>query len=410
MAIVRPFCGLRPAANYAARVATPPYDVIDSDNARLMARDNPYSFFHIIKPEIDLDIDVNPYDLQVYAKGAENFDHFKRQNILIHDTVPHFYIYRQIMGQHEQTGLVCTVSAREYVDGTIKKHELTQPKKVHDRVELMKALKAQTGPVFLAYRSTPGCEKSLQRGISGVPAYDFFAYGVQHLFYPVNDTALLSFIESSFKDIESFYIADGHHRSEAAVLYSRQYGSAPDNSGESGYILSVLFPADQLCILPYNRAIRDLNGLGIDRFLARVSEKFHVSRIENRRFVPTEPFCFGMYLADTWYKLRADDNVVNSQKFDRQLDVAVLQDHLLRPLLAIDDPRSDKRITFVGGAGSVDELVDLVSRGEYHVAFSLYPTSMEQVMHIADAGKVMPPKSTWFEPKLLSGLVTYELA
>jgi uncharacterized protein (DUF1015 family) len=304
---------------------------------------------------------------------------------------------------------VCTISVREYADGTIKKHELTQPNKVRDRVELMRALKAQTGPVFLAYRSTPGCEKSLQRGTSGVPAYDFFADGVRHLFYPVNDKASLSFIESNFKDIESLYIADGHHRSEAAVFYSSQYGSQTDNSGKADYILSVLFPADQLRILPYNRAVRDLNGHDTDRFLARVSEKFQVSRIENRRFVPSEPFSFGMYMADTWYKLRADDNVVKTQRFDRQLDVAVLQDHLLRPLLAIDDPRSDKRITFVGGAGSVDELIDLVSKGEYHVAFSLYPTSMEQVMRIADAGKVMPPKSTWFEPKLLSGLVTFEL-
>ncbi len=410
MPLIRPFRGLRPRKEFAQKVAAPPYDVLDTVQARERAKGNPYSILHVTKPEIDLDPLTDPYDPAVYAKGAENLAWLRETGVLQQDQRPCFYAYKQIMGKHEQLGLVACTSVDAYLNGIIKKHENTQPDKVNDRAQLMLALNAQTGPVFQCYREQANIAALLELGTKSDPVYDFIAdHGVRHTFHVIEDDKLILQIQQSFEQIKELYIADGHHRSEAAAQVCRQMRKQrPQFNGEEefNYVFSVIFPDTQMLILPYNRAVRGLNGLDVRSFLHELSNRLTVDPLDGDLFSPSKHHVLGMYLAGKWYSLRADAESPNPID---QLDVSILQKEVLEPLLGIADPRTDKRVKFIGGVGSVIELKRLVDTGDFQVAFSLFPTEIRQVMQVADAGQVMPPKSTWFEPKLLSGLVMHLL-
>lgn len=414
MAIVRPFAGLRPGKDYAARLASPPYDVLSSDEARQMAKDNPLSFLHVIKPEIDLHPDIDPYDKRVYEKGSENLKKLIQDGILVQDDKPAFYVYKQVMGNHQQTGLVACASVEEYEQDIIKKHELTRPEKEDDRVNLINHLNAQTGPVFLTYKAKENIDHIINEIVENEPEYDFRdENGVQHTFWVVSDLGLIRQLQSEFEKVSYLYVADGHHRSAAAMrIKQMRQKENPHHSGNAEYnfFLTVIFPDNQMKILDYNRIIRDLNGLSEDEFLDRISEKFVASRLEkNEQYKPREKHTFGMYLNGYWHKLTARENSFDANNPVDRLDVSILQNNLLSPILGIDDPRKDKRIDFVGGIRGLTELEKRVNAGEWAVAFVLHPTSMDDLIAIADAGKIMPPKSTWFEPKLRSGLVVHLL-
>ena len=412
MATLRPFCGLCPNPSLVEKVASPPYDVLDSREARQLAENNPQSFLHVIKPEIDLPETVDPYSKAVYQTGAENLQRLIDEYVLLREKSPCFYLYQQIMGDHTQTGFVGLASVNEYQNGIIKKHEHTRPEKVNDRVNLMKSLNAQTGPVFLAYRQTKEMAELVATLLEkSIKMYDFVSYhDVRHIFYKVDFGPFNQQIEEAFAKISSLYIADGHHRSEGASAYCKM--KQEDLGGTTGSepyssFLTVTFPDSDLNILPYNRVVQDLNGLSPAELLDKISAKFNVKKAASFEGVKSAT-SFGMYLDGAWHLLTAKTKIVDSDAV-KGLDVSILQDNILFPLLNIDDPRTNKRINFIGGIKGDEELERLVNNGEYAVAFSLAPTTMQQVMDVADAGKVMPPKSTWFEPKLLSGLATHML-
>jgi uncharacterized protein (DUF1015 family) len=414
MATVRPFAGLRPQKELAAKLASPPYDVLSSDEAREMAKDNPISFLHVIKPEIDLDPEIDPYDKRVYEKGSHNLKKFIQDSILVQDKQPAFYVYKQTMGSHQQIGLVACASVEEYEQDIIKKHELTRPDKEDDRVNLISYLNAQTGPVFLTYKANEQIDAIMDKVVGNEPEYDFIdEKNVRHTFWLVNNTELIQQIQSSFQRVEYLYVADGHHRSAAAMrIRQMREKENPNNAGhdEYNFFLTVIFPDNQMQILDYNRVIKDLNGLNEARFLDEVSKKFAVTKLaNNEQHKPNQKHSFGMYLDQHWYKLEAKANSFDNNDPVDRLDVSILQNNLLSPILGIQDPRKDKRIDFVGGIRGLTELEKRVNSGNWTVAFAFYPTSMQDLMAIADAGKIMPPKSTWFEPKLRSGLVTHLL-
>lgn len=395
MATLNPFAALRPRADLADRVCELPYDVMSSEEARAIADGNPYSFLHVSKPEIDLEPDIDVYSAPVYAKGAENFRLLQEQEALLQDPNPGYYLYRQIMGEHQQTGLVAVASCDEYDQGIIKKHEFTRPAKEDDRVRHIEALNSQTGPVFLTYRSVPAFNELFERIASGAPDVDFTGDdGVRHTSWNIFSEEDISFIRESFAEVESLYIADGHHRSAAAsrVNQSRQ------GEGQSGFFLTVTFPHDQMQILAYNRAVKSLNGLSPEDFLARLDIVFERSNSENGNCSMKNEL--GLYLDGKWYRLQFRQEYAQADNPMDELDVALLQNHVLQPVLGIDDPRTSDRIDFIGGIRGVGELERLVDSGNYACAFSMYPTSIEELMDIADAGGIMPPKSTWFEPKL----------
>jgi len=414
MVLVKPFRGLRPKKEYAEKVAAPPYDVLDSREAREMAKDNPYSFLHVNKPEIDLDPDLNSYDEKVYRKGAENLRKLIQQGILIQDEKPKFYVYRQIMGDHIQVGLVACASVEEYEKDIIKKHELTRPDKENDRVKHILHQNAQVGPVFLTYKARPEIDRLIQQVMQNDPENDFTSDdGVRHTLWIIEDDQIIERIQSEFKKVDVLYVADGHHRSAAAMrVKQKKQKENPNHTGkeEYNYFLTVIFPHNQMQILDYNRVVKDLNGLNEAEFLQKLSEKFLVEEIPgNQPFKPNQPHTFGMYLKGKWYKLIAREGTFDPNDPVKRLDVSILQENVLGPILGIQDPRKDKRIDFVGGIRGLKELEKRVNKGEWTVAFALYPTSIEDLMAIADAGKIMPPKSTWFEPKLKSGLVSHLL-
>lgn len=414
MVLVKPFRGLRPKKEYAEKVAAPPYDVLDSREAREMAKDNPYSFLHVNKPEIDLDPDLNSYDEKVYRKGAENLRKLIQQGILIQDEKPKFYVYRQIMGDHIQVGLVACASVEEYEKDIIKKHELTRPDKENDRVKHILHQNAQVGPVFLTYKARPEIDRLIQQVMQNDPENDFTSDdGVRHTLWIIEDDQIIERIQSEFKKVDVLYVADGHHRSAAAMrVKQKKQKENPNHTGEEeyNYFLTVIFPHNQMQILDYNRVVKDLNGLNEAEFLQKLSEKFLVEEIPgNQPFKPNQPHTFGMYLKGKWYKLIAREGTFDPNDPVKRLDVSILQENVLGPILGIQDPRKDKRIDFVGGIRGLKELEKRVNKGEWTVAFALYPTSIEDLMAIADAGKIMPPKSTWFEPKLKSGLVSHLL-
>ncbi|MFO7593845.1 MAG: DUF1015 domain-containing protein [Pseudomonadota bacterium] len=412
MSLIRPFAGLRPAPGRAADVAAPPYDVLNSSEARERAKDRPWSFLHISKPEIDLPEGTDPYDACVYAKGKANFDKMLAEGVLVQDDQPCYYLYRLIMGEHRQIGLVAAASVPDYDSNRIRKHEFTRPDKEDDRVRQIDSLGAQTGPVFLTYKHDATIDALVERVTATAPEVDITADdGVQHAIWPVCDEADINTITDTFDAMPAIYIADGHHRSAAGSRVAAMRKAAnPNHTGEEpyNYFLSVVFPDNQMMILDYNRVVTDFNGLDESAFMAKVKENFSVTEAD----APVKPAAnreFGMYLSGKWYKLSVNDNLVPADDPVGRLDVSLLANNLIAPILGISDPRRDKRIDFVGGIRGLKELERRVDSGEMAVAFSLFPTHMDQLMSVADANEVMPPKSTWFEPKLADGLVSHML-
>jgi uncharacterized protein (DUF1015 family) len=395
MATLRPFAALRPKPELAGRVCELPYDVMSSEEARAMAAGNPLSFLHVSKPEIDLPVGTNTYAPEVYAKGKENFQSLIAQGALKQDSKPCFYLYRQIMGKHAQVGFVAVASCQEYLDGVIKKHELTRVDKEDDRVRHIETLNSQTGPVFLTYRAQAALDEFIAKKITEQPDVDFTAAdGVRHTSWVVNDAAQIKFIENEFARIPALYIADGHHRSAAAgrVFQSRK------GSGGSGYFLSVIFPHNQMQILPYNRVLKDLNGLSPEQLLEKLDGVFIIKN--PGAATPPRKHELGLYLQGQWRTLNFRPRFAATTDPIEKLDVTLLQKYVLDPIFGINDPRTSTHINFVGGIRGTAELEKLVNSGAYACAFSMFPTSIEDLMEIADAGGIMPPKSTWFEPKL----------
>jgi len=410
MSDIRPFRALRPRPELAARIAAPPYDVVNTEEARRIADGNPSCFLHVSRPEIDLPPETELYDDRVYAKGAANLRRLIAEGALVREVEPRLYAYRQRMGDHVQTGLVCAVSCQEYADGLIKRHELTRKDKEDDRTRHTHELNANSGPVFLTYRQRDEIDRLLA-GVTGgsAPIYDFTADdGISHTVWVV-PAALTGALAAAFRAVPALYVADGHHRAASAARVGLERRAAnPQHTGEEpyNYFLAVLFPHDQLRIMDYNRVVKDLGGLDPRGFLERVGERFAVMPTTAPR--PDAPHRVGMFLGGSWYRLEAKPGTWPASDPVRSLDVAILQDNLLAPVLGIADPRTDKRIDFVGGIRGLGELERRVAEG-WAVAFALHPTSLDQLMSVADAGLVMPPKSTWFEPKLRSGLLVRTL-
>ena len=409
MAIIKPFRGFRPSKK-AELVASPPYDVLNSKEAREMAKGNPLSFLHIVKPEIDLPEDINLYDEQVYAKGRENLDKFIAHGTLMQDRKPCLYVYAQTMNGRTQYGLVAAVSAEEYDKGLIRKHELTRKDKEEDRTRHIETLGATTGPAFLTYPDRKDLDDKIAALTADPAVYHFTtADGITHDFWVIHEDKDIEFIADIFKDIPVLYIADGHHRSASAANVARR--KKAENAYHTGqesynYFLAVIFPAGQLYVMDYNRLVKDLNGLSEEEFFGKLTEKFDVE--DSGKAKPENRHEFGMYLNNKWYTLRAKQGIFDEKDPVDALDVSILQKHVLAPILGIGDPRTDKRINFVGGIRGLKELEKEVNSGDYKLAFSMYPTSIEELIKVADANLIMPPKSTWFEPKLRSGLIIYK--
>lgn len=417
MPLIQPFAGLRPAQGQANAVAAPPYDVLSSEEARVRAAGKPWSFLHISKPEIDLPADTDPYAPCVYAKAVENLQKMMEAGILRQDDQACYYAYRLRMGTHVQTGLVAAASVADYDTNRIRKHEFTRPDKEDDRVRQIDALNGQTGPVLLAYPPCANADALLVQASQGAPDADVTADdGIQHTIWVVRDAALIEKISAAFDAMPALYIADGHHRSAAAsrIAAARKARAEGKTEGkiegktEAAYFLSVIFPHHEMRIMDYNRVVQDLNGLSEEALLARIAEKFTVAA-SNTPVRPAQPGEFGMYLKNRWLRLNIHPELIPVQDPVARLDVSLLSDHLLGPLLGIADLRRDKRVDFVGGIRGLNELEKRVNSGEMAVAFALFPTQMTDLMAVADAGEVMPPKSTWFEPKLADGLVSHML-
>lgn len=414
MAVVRPFRGLRPRPEIAEKVAAPPYDVINSEEARQLAKGSAYSFLHINKPEIDLPPETDLYDPKVYTQGAENLKRFIDENILVQDEKPAFYLYQQIMGEHKQIGLVACVSTEEYGEDKIKKHELTRVEKENDRLNHILSLNAQTGPVFLTYRAKKSIDSLSDKVVKEKPVYNFKTDdGIQHTLWIVSNSDTIEEIKQEFDKVDLLYVADGHHRSAAGTRAAEELRKKnPDHTGEEEYnfFLSVLFPHDQMFIMDYNRVVKDLNGLSEQDFIDSLRSKFLVREYaRSEGYSPKVKHDFGMYLNGMWYRLSAIPGTWDTGHPTKRLDVSILYENLLKPVLGIGDPRTDKRIDFVGGIRGIEGLEARVDTGEMAVAFSLFPTGIEDLLATADAGEIMPPKSTWFEPKLRSGLITHIL-
>jgi len=412
MHMIRPFAGLRPAPGRAAEVIAPPYDVLSTDEARARATGKPWSFLHISKPEIDLPAGTSPYAPQVYAKAAENLGLMLREGILTREAAPCYYVYRVIMGGHAQLGLVAAASVADYDSNRIRKHEHTQTDKENDRVRQIEALNAQTGPVMLAYPSAQETDDLLARCSAGAPDADATADdGVRHSLWVVRDSETQARLTRAFDAMPALYIADGHHRSAAASRVTAARRAAnPGHTGEENYnyFLTVIFPHRQMQILAYNRVVADLNGLDASSFLSRVRENFSVEN-SPAPVKPAKRAEFGLYVAGKWYRLAIRPELIPVNDPLAHLDVRLLSDHLLGPVLGIKDLRRDKRIDYVGGIRGLPELEKRVNSGEMAAAFAFYPTSMEDLMAVSEAGEVMPTKSTWFEPKLADGLVSHVL-
>ena len=398
MATIKPFAALRPDPELAGSICELPYDVMSSAEAREVAAGNPLSFLHVSKPEIDLPSTTDPCAPSVYAKGKENFSTLLDEGALRQETRPALYLYRQIMGRHSQTGLVAVASCEEYLKGVVKKHELTRPDKEDDRVRHIETLNAQTGPVFLVYRAAPEVDDFVQKKLAGKPDVDFTAKdGVRHTSWLLNQSVEIAFIESAFARIPALYIADGHHRSAAAARVCQSRAGA----GESAWFLSVIFPDHQVQILPYNRVLKDLNSHSPEDLLKKLAAVF---TIITGGAAPSGKHHIGFYFQGKWSSFIFRPELLRAEDPIHQLDVALLQKHVLGPIFGIDDPRTSKRINFVGGIRGATELEKSVNSGESACAFSMFPTSIEDLLAIADAGGIMPPKSTWFEPKLRDGM------
>ena len=405
MSLIKPFRALRPAPGRAADILAPPYDVLSSAEARERAKGKPHSFLHISKPEIDLHSGIDPYDKAVYAKAAENLSRMTIAGVLTRDAKQSYYVYRLNWRDREQTGLAAVASIADYKTNRVRKHELTTPVKEDDRVRQIDAVNAQTGPVMMGYPTAPAIDALLARASAGEPDVDVTADGgVRHRMWVVSDEATITALTRAFDALPAIYIADGHHRSAAAARVAEARGGRAG----SDYFLSVIFPHHQMTILDYNRLIKDLNDRTPDQVLAELGKRFTVSPSD----VPVRPASageFGMFLAGRWHKLTIKPGLVPADDPIGRLPISILSENALTPVFGIEDQRTDKRIDFVGGARGLQELERRVASGEMAAAFALYPTEMADLMAVADANKIMPPKSTWFEPKLADGMVNHVL-
>lgn len=413
MKLIRPFIALRPKKDIAARVAAPPYDVLNREEAFAMAMGNDVSFLRINKPEIDVDTAIDVYDSRVYQRGADNLQKFINEGIMLRDSSACFYVYKQVMGEHSQVGLVAAASVEAYEQDLIKKHEFTRPVKEDDRVNHINTLGAQVGPVFLTYRARADIDELIAQVTATTPEYDFVSDdGNQHVFWVVSDEGFVDKIQTAFDQVDCLYVADGHHRSAAAQRVKNLRKAAnPTHTGEESYnfFSSVIFPDNQMQILDYNRVIKDLNGLSEEEFLDKIQACFNVKESPSGAIKPAHEHQFTLYLNAQWYVLDIIDGLWDENDPVRRLDVSILQENLFSPVLGIEDQRLDKRIDFVGGIRGLGELEKRVNSGEFQLAFAIYPTSIQSLLAVADAGEVMPPKSTWFEPKLKSGLFVHML-
>jgi len=412
MAKIRAFRGLRPSKDKVHLVASRPYDVLNTEEARKEAQGNPYSFLHVVKPEIDFPANQDPYAPEIYKKGKENFDLFLENHVFFQDEKDCLYIYRLTMDGKSQTGIVAAAAIDDYFNEVIKKHELTRPDKEEDRKRHVRVSEMNAEPVFFAYPAMESMDKRISQITSTPPEYDFLAEdGIRHELWVVNDENVEKII-SEFKKLPTTYVADGHHRTAAAALVGQDLRNEhPNYTGDESfnYFLAVHFPDNQLTIYDYNRLVKDLNGLSKEEFLNKINKSFNTELIGEKQFKPAKLHEFGMYLDGTWYRLSAREGTYNDNDPIGVLDVTILSREILEPVLNIVNLRTDKRIDFVGGIRGLGELEKRVNNGEMKVAFALYPVSMKQLIDIADSGEIMPPKTTWFEPKLRSGLVVHSL-
>lgn len=408
MSLIRPFKGLRPTPEKAHVVASPPYDVLSSDEARAMVKDNPDSFLRVNKPEVDFDASVSTYGDEIYLKGKENLQRLINDKIMIRDEKPCFYLYRLTWQGKSQTGIVTLTSCEEYNQNKIKKHEHTRPIKVNDRADHIQKVGAQVGPVFSIFRKNEVIKSLFTQIISNKPDYDFTSNDkVRHEMWIINDSGSIKNIINAFGALDSIYIADGHHRSAAASEVARRMKEKnPNHTGNELYnfFLNVIFPDNELRILPYNRVIKGLNNLTPEQFLTKAKKSFDVNP-QAKAVIPDTPYHFGILCKGKWYQLIAKQGSFDAGHPANSIDSAVLTANLLDPILGIKDIRTDDNIDFIGGIRGVAELEKLVNSGQFDIAFSIYPVSVEQLLIVADANAVMPPKSTWFEPKLRSGMV-----
>ncbi|MCK9159782.1 MAG: DUF1015 domain-containing protein [Bacteroidaceae bacterium] len=414
MAVIKPFRGIRPPQNIVEQVASRPYDVLNSEEAREEAKGNEKSLYHIIKPEIDFPRGIDEHDERVYAKAAENFKKFQRRGWLIQDSKENYYIYAQTMHGKVQYGLVVGAYVPDYLNGIIKKHELTRKDKEEDRMKHVRVNNANIEPVFFAYPDNVSLDTIVKKYTIKKPVYDFVAPddGFRHTFWIINNENDINTITKEFAKIPSLYIADGHHRSAAAALVGAEKAKKnPDHTGneEYNYFMAVCFPASQLTIIDYNRVVKDLNGLTLQEFLTAIERHFDVEEKGSQSYKPTKLHNFSLYLNGIWYSLTAKPETYDDTDPIGILDVTISSKYILDEILGIKDLRSDKRIDFVGGIRGLEELKRRVDKGEMQVALALYPVSMKQLMNIADSGNIMPPKTTWFEPKLRSGLIIHSL-
>ena len=403
--LIQPFRALRPAPGRAAEVLAPPYDVLSSAEARARAKGKPWSFLHICNPEIDLDAGIDPYDRAVYAKASENLSRMIAAGVVIRDASPCYYVYRLSAGERRQTGLAAVASLAHYASNRIRKHEHTTPLKEDDRVRQIEAVNAQTGPVMMGYPAAPAIDAMLARAAARAADVDVTADdGVRHQLWVIGDDAMIAALTRAVNALPALYIADGHHRSAAAARVAAARGGA----GSHSHFLSVIFPHHEMTILDYNRVLRDLNGRSPEQLLAALRERFAVAAAAGQ-VRPVASAEFGMYLAGRWYRLTLASDLVPSNDPIERLPITLLMRHVIEPLFGISGPRTDKRIDFVGGGRGLAELERRVVTGEMAVAFALHPTQMADLMAVADAGGIMPPKSTWFEPKLADGMVNHVL-
>ncbi len=414
MAIIKPFRGVRPPRNLVEQIESRPYDVLDSEEARDEAGTNEKSLYHIIKPEINFAPGTSEYDARVYESAAENFDKFQKNGWLLQDDNDHYYIYAQTMNGKTQYGLVVGAYVNDYLNGVIKKHELTRRDKEEDRMKHVRVCNANIEPVFFAYPDNKVLDALINKYAVSEPEYDFIAPidGFRHQFWVVSDDADIAVITEEFGKMQSLYIADGHHRSAAAALVGAEKAKMnPNHTGkeEYNYFMAVCFQASQLTILDYNRVVKDLNGLTSEQFIEALKKSFKVTLMGDEEYKPKQLHEFSLYLDGKWYSLVANDDTYDDKDPIGVLDVDISSRLILDDILGIKDLRSDKRIDFVGGLRGLKELKRRVDNGEMRMALALYPVSMQQIMDIADSGKIMPPKATWFEPKLRSGLVIHKL-